>query len=593
MNWHDWPVTETPAQPAPGDRSTSPSVARDVRRWWEWAVTYQIYVRSFADSNGDGIGDLPGISARIPYLRELGVDAIWLTPCFPSPQFDHGYDVADYCDIEPAYGTLADFDHLVATSKAHDMRVLLDIVPNHCSIEHPWFKRALAAGPGSEERDWFYFRDGTGIDGSAPPNNWRSLFGGPAWHRTTNPDGSPGQWYLHMFAPEQPDLNWGHESVPQAFDDALRFWFDRGVDGFRVDAVLVVGKQPLEKDTPPFPDDAPPTDVFPHQLRFGGQVHTLMERWRALADAYEATHPGRELVFVSEAYADIDELATYVGPTRFHTSFEFDLLLCNWQPDRMRAYIDNAMTGLGGRGLPMTWTINNHDTQRSATRMGHTDAHRPSSFTDNNLLHSDEPVDPQLGLARSNALVLVTAALPGSMYLYYGEELGLPEVLDLPEWALQDPIWLRSEHTIRGRDGCRVPFPWTTDPATNFGFSTPPGAANVAQSWLPQPSTWGNFAASGQLGDPASVLTLYRTMLDLRARHLRDPSPANFSWLPSQPTVIAFRNASISVIANLGDDPVDLHPYLATGRVVLRSNPLPDANDLLPGDAVWILENPR
>lgn len=563
--------------------------AANVRHWWETAVTYQIYVRSFADSNGDGIGDIAGIASRIPYLDSLGVDAIWLTPCYPSPQADHGYDVADYCDIEPDYGTLNDFDSLITTTKTHDIRVLMDIVPNHCSIEHAWFQLALAAEPGSEPRDWFYFRDGRGEGGNEPPNNWRSLFGGPAWHRTTAADGTPGQWYLHMFAPEQPDLNWGHEPVAAAFDNTLRFWFDRGVEGFRVDAVLVVGKEPLENNTPEFPPDAPPTDVFPYQLRFGGPVHSLMERWRALADEYQRAHPGRDLVFVSEAYASIEELATYVGPTRFHTSFEFDLLLTNWEVDRMRTYIADAIDGLGSRHLPMTWTLNNHDTQRSVTRHGHIDAHLPSSFTGNNLLHSKALVDSELGARRARALIVMTAGLPGSLYLYYGEELGLPEVLDLPEWALQDPIWVRTNHAERGRDGCRMPFPWTTDPASNFGFSETQPGTHPAPAWLPLPVDWGTYAASAQLHDPTSFLSLHRSILAARASYNNDPSPSNFSWVPSDRSILAYRNASMTVVANIGQTSIDLAPLIGSGRIVLASRYGQDDRILEPADAVWIV----
>ncbi len=569
--------------------------------WWSNAVVYQLYVRSFADANGDGIGDLDGITNRLQYLADLGIDAIWLNPCYPSPQKDHGYDVADYLNIEPEYGDLAAYDRLIAEATRLNIRVLMDIVPNHCSTENDWFKRALAAGAGSELREWFYFRDGKGDDGSLPPNNWQAWFGGSAWNRTTNPDGTPGQWYLAMFTPDQPDLNWNHEPVRLAFDNILRFWWDRGAAGFRIDAPAVVGKTPGLPDAPPVPEGTLVTDIAvqnPH-VYHRPEVHELFVRWRSVADAYEAEHPGRDIVLIGETFGpSLDIIASYVNERELHTTFFFTLLLNNWEAHRWRQAIQDGGNTLAKGGTSLAWTLNNHDAQRNVSRLGHSDAHLPSSFTFNNLINSHEPVDVEVGTRRARASMLIQGALPGPLFLYFGEELGLPEVLDLPEWALQDPIWERSGRTERGRDGCRVPMPWTSDASTNYGFSD--GTDAPQQPWLPQPAQWSELAADQQTNDPNSMLSLYRDVLAARRAMSTQPW-VDMLDLPQSPDdtdqatdnqanednpIVAYKRGNTTVIANLGSEPFVLPTDC--GEIILASGHCPEPG-ILPSDtAVWL-----
>lgn len=549
--------------------------------WWDDAVVSQLYVRSFADSNGDGIGDLPGIAANLDYLVELGVDAIWLNPCYPSPQKDHGYDVADYLDVEPDYGTLTDLDQLFEAAHARGLRVLMDIVPNHCSDKHAWFQRALRAEPGSPERDWFYFREGRD-DGSQPPNNWQSWFGGPAWTRVAEADGRIGQWYLHLFTPEQPDLNWSCPAVGDAFDEILRFWWDRGADGFRIDAPVVVGKTPGLPDAPPVAADTPVTDIASHNphVYHRPEVHDLFRRWRSLADAYEKSHPGRDLLFVGETFSpSFDLVASYVNEHELHTTFSFALLLANWQAPRWQVAIAEALSGPRARaGMRLSWALNNHDAQRNVSRYGHTDARDDTSFTNNNLVNSDQLVDVVVGVRRARAAILVAAGLSGPLFLYAGEELGLPEVLDLPDAALQDPIWERSGHTQRGRDGCRVPLPWTTDPGSNFGFSP----AGASAPWMPQPANWGAWAADVQQRDPLSMFALYRRVLTAR-RTLDSGTTVEMVDLGSD--VVAYRRGDVIVVCNMGDGSVALPNVL--GDIVVASGAFDGR--LLPSDhAAWL-----
>ena len=434
--------------------------------WWETAVVYQLYVRSFADSNDDGIGDLAGIRSRLPYLADLGIDAIWLNPCYPSPQIDHGYDVADYFDIEPDYGDLEEFDALVRDARALGIRIMMDVVPNHCSSEHGWFQDALAAGPGSSERERFYFRDGRGARGDEPPNNWQAIFGGSAWTRVDEPDGSPGQWYLAVFTPAQPDLNWNHPDVVDYFDRVLRFWFDRGVDGFRVDSVTVVGK------TPGLPDNElqqgaarPELGASNAHFTWRPEGHAAWRHWRQLVDAYEADHPGRQLVLVAEAYTPRrpDILRQYANDEEFHQAFAFDLMLAPWNAEAYRGAVRSTVEALMPAGLLPAWTLNNHDAQRAVTRFGRADADTHGADIDGVLEDSHGTVDIDVGTRRARAAALFELGLPGCVYLYAGEELGLPEVLDLPDEARQDPIFARTGGAEIGRDGCRVPLPWTDD----------------------------------------------------------------------------------------------------------------------------------
>ena len=468
----------------------------DSSEWWRTAAIYQVYVRSFADSDGDGIGDLGGIRSRLPYLRDLGVDAVWITPFYPSPMADGGYDVADYRDIEPLFGTIADAEALVR--EAHDLglRIIVDIVPNHSSDQHEWFQDALAAGPGSPERARYIFRKGRGPAGAEPPNDWQSVFGGPGWERL--PD---GDWYLHIFAPEQPDFDWENPEVIDDFHTTLRFWLDRGVDGFRIDVANALKKDPALPDLHTIAKKVLELGEGPnHPMWDRDEVHEIYRDWRRVIDEYDG-----ERVFVAEAWVHSPErLARYVRPDELHTAFNFQLLEAPWEGGELRTVIDRCIATTGAVGAPTTWVLSNHDVTRHATRYGRLDS-TVGGVSDESRVHAGTPVDPDLGLRRARAAVLLTLGLPGSTYLYQGEELGLDEVLDLPDEVLADPIWERSLHTVRGRDGCRVPIPWAKDgPSLGFGDGDP---------WLPQPASWSDLSVEAQVGVEGSTLELYRSAL--------------------------------------------------------------------------------
>jgi alpha-glucosidase len=539
--------------------------------WWRSAVIYQIYIRSFGDGNGDGLGDIAGIRARMPYLARLGVDAIWINPWYPSPMADGGYDVADYRDIDPALGTLPEADALIADAHRHGLRVILDIVPNHTSSAHPWFRAALAAEPGSAERERYLFRDGRGPDGGLPPNNWRSVFGGPAWTRV--PD---GQWYLHMFAVGQPDLNWAAPAVRAEFEDILRFWFDRGVDGFRIDVANRMAKDAA------LPDLAGPAAPGHHPYQDRDELHDIYRGWRRVADSYD---PPR--VFVAEAWmADQDRLALYVRSDELHTAFNFDFLTVPWDCAAARDSIDGTLARLRKVGAPATWVLSNHDVVRHLSRFG-----RPLhaqgygiQFVQLNAL-ADFPLDIELGTRRARAAALLLLALPGSGYVYQGDELGLWEVEDLPGDVLQDPTWEQSGHADRGRDGCRVPLPWSGD-GPPFGFG-PPGSS----PWLPQPPAWKALTAARQEEDAGSVLSLYRDALALR-RDLAALGDGPLDWLPGVPDgLLAFtRGDGFACVVNYSA--AEPWPLPADASVLLSSGPLPDGR--LPADnAVWLASGSR
>lgn len=549
--------------------------------WWERAAVYQIYVRSFADSGANGIGDLGGIIEHLDHVSSLGVDAVWLTPFFPSPQRDHGYDVSDYFGVEPAYGSMADIDALIEACHGRGLRVLADIVPNHCSSDHVWFQAALDAAPRSAERARFYFRDGRGADGSEPPNNWQAMFGGSAWTRV--PD---GQWYLHSFTPWQPDFDWDNEDVAAMFDTVLRFWFDRGIDGFRVDAVTHLGKAPGLPDAPSV--EGGPT-ANPYAL-YWPSAHVVWRRWRAVVDRYERDHPGRVLVTVAEAYTPgrMDVLLDYVRPDEFNQAFSFDLLLSPWNAATIRTAIDDTYEAFTSAGAAMTWTLNNHDTQRTVTRYGRRDATDPTSWTGSNLVYSDSTVDVVLGTTRARAAIVMLAALPGALYLYQGEELGLPEVLDLDRSVRADPLFARTDGRQIGRDGCRVPLPWSIDPAAGHGFSARP-----ADPWLPQPADWGTLSVEHQNGDDDSILTLYRRLL---ARRRDLPDDPNMRWeFTGIDGIVAFSRAGMLVVLNPTSEPIALPGIAATNANIMVSS-CPGHSDprVVPsGTCVWIRRSLR
>jgi alpha-glucosidase len=537
--------------------------------WWRDAVVYEVYLRSFADSDDDGIGDIGGLRRRLPYLADLGVDALWITPWYPSPMADGGYDVADHRDIDPRFGTLEDADALLADAHALGLRVVTDLVANHTSEQHPWFVAALAAGPGSPERERYFFRDGR-AGGAEPPNDWISAFGGRAWTRVHEPDGAPGQWYLHTFAPQQPDLDWENPGVRADFDDILRFWFDRGVDGLRVDAAPAMAKAVGLPDAGHRPGASFESRSWvgnPHWDVDG--VHDILRRWRTLGDSY-----GGDRLFVTEAVVNGPErLSRYVRPDEMHTSFNFDYLTSPWEPNALRQVVDGTLAALEPVGAPATWVLSSHDETRHVTRFGR--AYTGAAFGGAPVPTS--PTDLALGRRRARAAALLTLALPGSTYVYQGEELGLPEVEDLPEEVLQDPTWERSGRTVRGRDGCRVPLPWEGD-GPPFGFT-----GDSARPWLPQPPDWATSTVAAQRVNPESTLSLYRTALQLR-RSLSDLHGADLSWRGAPADVLAFdRGSAFRCVVNFSADPVDLS---GQGRLLLASASCIDG---LPTDAAaWL-----
>ncbi|WP_223693981.1 glycoside hydrolase family 13 protein [Leifsonia poae] len=566
--------------PASDQTASTLSPSRPGREWWRSAVIYQVYPRSFADANGDGVGDLPGITRRLPSLRTLGVDAVWLSPFQTSPQRDAGYDVADYCDVDPLFGTLADFDELLGSAHSLGLRVIIDLVPNHTSSDHAWFQAALTAAPGSPEREHYMFRDGKG-DGSLPPNNWESVFGGAAWTRVTEADGTPGQWYLHLFDTSQPDLNWENPWVREQFRGILRFWLDRGVDGFRVDVAHgMVKAAGLPDYTPPehagsmgggvalepeIGSDAAEPPTPPYWAQEG--VHDIYRDWHRVLAEYEG-----DRVLCGEAWVEpLEKLARWVRPDEMQQTFNFGYLETPWDAAALRHVIDQSISAFAGVGAPSTWVLSNHDVVRHATRLA-LEGENPQG-------HGLGPTstglpDPAFGLNRARAATALMLALPGSAYLYQGEELGLPEVVDLPDSARQDPTWFRTHGERYGRDGCRVPIPWESD-APSYGFG--PGSA----SWLPQPATWASFARDVQEGLAGSTLSLYEEALSLRRAN--DLAFGTVEWLPSDENVIAFRSGNISVVSNLGVSPIPL----PAGEVVLASAPV--VGRTIPRDVtVWL-----
>jgi alpha-glucosidase len=538
--------------------------------WWRTAVIYQIYPRSFADANGDGIGDLPGITSRLDAIADLGADAIWLSPFYASPQNDAGYDVADYCDIDPLFGTLDDFDALL--TRAHDLnlKVIVDLVPNHSSDQHVWFQQALSAPEGSPERARYLFRAGTGIDGDSPPNNWESVFGGPAWTRTTNADGTKGQWYLHLFDSSQPDFDWTNEWVREQFRGVLRFWLDRGVDGFRVD----VAHGLIKADG--LPDYTPPVDAGsmgggdiptpPYWAQDG--VHEIYRDWHALLEQYD------DRVLCAEAWVEpLTKLARWVRPDEMQQAFNFTYLETPWDAAALRATIDTSIDAFATVGAPSTWVLSNHDVVRHASRLALT-APNPQGVG----IGPSSPglPDRAVGLRRARAATALMLALPGSSYLFQGEELGLPEVIDLPDAARQDPTWFRTNGQRYGRDGCRVPIPWESDaPASGFN--------DTGASWLPQPDDWGTFARDTQRGVAGSTLELYRSALRLRREH--GLALGSIEWLDGfADGIVAFRSNGVLVLANVSAASM----AVPAGDVVLASETLSDGE--LPVDTtIWIV----
>ncbi len=543
--------------------------------WWRQSLVYQIYPRSFADANGDGIGDLRGVTSRIPYLTQLGVDAVWLSPFYPSALADGGYDVDDYRDVDPRIGTLRDFEQMVAALHAVGIRILIDIVPNHSSDRHAWFREALAGAPGSPARARYIFRDGRGADGSLPPDDLTSLFGGSAWERITEPHGTPGQWYFHFFAKEQPDFNWDNPEVHEDFLRTLRFWSDRGVDGFRVDVAHGLKKDMDAVERGGWTTD--PEEVFAregHPLWDRDDVHDVYAEWRRVFDEYD---PPR--MAVAETWVPLHRMTRYAAPEGLGQAFNFDLLKADFDAVQFRRIIDSSLDFATASGASTTWVLSNHDVVRHATRYGlPKGASRTGRGTDGVdwLFSGGDPaeVDAAAGLRRARAATLLMLALPGSAYIYQGEELGLQEVGQLPDAVRQDPIFHRNAGVEVGRDGCRVPLPWEPE-GPSFGF----GADG---SHLPQPAWFRDYAVSTQDTDPASTLNFYRRALALR----HDLQGAEtLAWRASgSPDVLHFeRPNGWQVVANFGTAPVPLPP----GDVLVASSPLDGG--VLPGEtSVWL-----
>ena len=514
--------------------------------WWSHAVFYQVYPRSFLDGNGDGVGDLDGVVARLDHLSALGVDAIWLNPVTVSPMADHGYDVADPRDVDPLFGGLGAMDRLVEAAHAAGIKVTMDLVPNHTSSQHPWFQAALASGAGSHQRERYIFRDGSGPGGIHPPNNWVSIFGGPAWTRVLEPDGNPGQYYLHLFDPEQPDLNWDN---PEVFDDlekTLRFWLERGVDGFRIDVAHGMAK----------PAGLPDMSLSENALlrnsdddpRFNNDgVHDIHRGIRTVLDDYpDAVTIGEIWVF------DNAEFAKYLRPDELHLGFNFRLVRADFDAAEVREAIEYSLAAAELAGSPATWTLSNHDVEREVSRYG----------------------GGAEGLARARAMALVMLALPGAVFVYNGEELGLPNV-ELPDDVLQDPVWERSGHAERGRDGCRVPMPWAGD-APPFGFST------SDEVWLPMPPDWAPLTVAAQDRDPESTLGLFRRAIALR--HERESIGGTIEFLDAPPGVLTFRgDDDVICVLNAGPAPVPL----PDGEVLIASVGVVDGA-LAPDGAAWV-----
>lgn len=536
--------------------------------WWRNAVVYQIYPRSFADKNGDGIGDIQGIISRVDYLDQLGIDAVWLSPFYPSALADGGYDVDDYMDIDPRIGTLEEFDQLIAKLHERQIRVFVDIVPNHSSNRHVWFQEALAAEPGSAARDRYIFRDGKGENGEEPPSKLSSHFGPEGWTRTED-----GQWYMHLFAKEQPDFNWDNPEVEQYFLDTLKFWSDRGVDGFRIDVAHA-----LKKNLDPLPDrdsyslsamKADGTDpIFDRD-----EVHEVYARWRKLFNQYD---PPR--VAVAEAWVHPERVLRYASEKGLGQSFNFDLLAAAWSADQFQPKIQYNLEMSKKTGSSSTWVMSNHDVIRHATRLAIPGLGQSIDFfADEGAWYVENRTNPnldlELGLRRAKAATTMLLALPGSTYLYQGEELGLHEVLDIPAEKMQDPQWYRGEGKLKSRDGCRVPLPWSRS-GSSFGFG--PGGAH-----LPQPAWFSEVSVEAQEADGNSTLNLYRRANALRRELYLDEE---LNWLNLGDEVVGFsRTGGWVCITNFGSEAIDL----PEGEVLLVSAEL-EAGKLASDSTAWL-----
>ena len=542
------------------------------KNWWRQAVVYQIYPRSFKDSNGDGLGDIKGITSKIDYLSSLSLDAVWLSPFYPSALVDGGYDVDDYRDVDPKLGSLADFDEMLAKLHAAGIRIFVDIVPNHSSNLHLWFKEAIAAKPGSAARNRYIFRDGKGASGELPPTDWPSHFAPSAWTHESKMGGKHNQWYCHLFAPEQPDWNWDNREIEEDFLKTLKFWADRGVDGFRIDVAHAMKKdlsEPLQSQ-PRYAshkelDLANGTNV----LFDRNEVHEVYKEWRKLFNQYD---PPR--VAVAEANVSADALVKYASTGELGQSFNFELLEANFNAHEFKVIIDRALVGPKKNGSSTTWCLNNHDQMRPATKFGLLPTVDRVKWRNSNGTSS--LLDEKLGTQSAVAGSMLIMALPGCTYIYQGEELGLHEVMDIPESEIQDPQYLRNHKIDKGRDGCRVPLPWTKS-GSSFGFGD--GGAH-----LPQPKHFGDYSIEVESADPSSPLSIFRKALALRKTLI---APEDMTWHETgDAQVLHFsRPNGWNCITNFGRN---YYNFDGAGEVIHSSGPLAKSGDLPPATTVWL-----
>ena len=538
--------------------------------WWRQAVIYQIYPRSFADGNGDGIGDLKGVLDRVPYLKSLGIDAVWFSPFYPSALADGGYDVDDYRNIDPRIGTLEEFDQVLDALHNVGIRVIIDIVPNHSGSGHKWFQEALKAAPGSPERDRYIFRDGKGEHGEIRPSELVSHFGPTAWTRITEPDGTPGQWYMHLFASEQPDWNWDNEEVRADFRKTIKFWCDRGVDGYRVDVAhalikdLKNGHLPERSsyDVKVMKKDGT-DDLFDRD-----EVHEIYASWREIFNQYEPPRMG-----VAEAWVHGNRRPAYASEKGLGQSFNFDMLYAGWDLKKVKELAKNNLKAAAETGSSTTWVLSNHDVIRHVTRFAVPGIHDWARWYRENRF--DPKLDLELGSARAKAMTMLLLALPGSTYMYQGEELGLPEVLDIQPKDMQDPSFFRNPEVGLSRDGCRVPLPWATS-GSSFGFGT-------GGSHLPMPEWYGKYSVAAEDGHKGSFLEFYREIVALRKKL---QTKEEIKWIGHGlfSKVIHFaRPNGWQSITNFGSKPVKL----PAGKLLSSSTPLVDGK--LPANATaWL-----
>ena len=513
-------------------------------KWWQTAVIYQIYPRSFADGNGDGIGDLVGTTARLESLQALGIDAIWFSPFFKSPQKDAGYDVSDYTTIDPIFGTNEEFYALLAKAKSLGIRIIVDLVPNHSSDQHELFQKALKAAPGSPEREMYVFRDGKGANGELPPNNWESVFGGNAWTRITEPDGKPGQWYLHIFDSSQPDFNWENPKVHEFFEDVLRFWLDKGVDGFRIDVahglVKEIGLPDVKVETSQTVGKDRESD-HPFWGREG--VHDIIRSWRKILDSYD------DRAMCAEAWVlPLSRMAKWVRPDEYHQTFNFAYLETPWNKAALEEVVTESLHEFGKVGAPSTWVLSNHDTVRHTSRYGLA----TPLVHGNGIGPTSEQPDEALGLRKARAASAFMFGLPGGAYMYQGEELGLPEHTMLEGKYRQDPTYFRTNGERVGRDGCRVPLPWEANGGKSFGFNS------TGESWLPAPDSFKRYARDAQDGIPGSTLELYKRLIKERKQYELGSGEFRFAPEYSSDSTLAYINNGVLVLSNFGPDSVNL-----------------------------------